>query len=930
MPELKHYGILRRSGRYKYGSGKKPYQSSIDFLGRVKELMKGKDGEKLTYTEIGKTMGMKSGELRAKITNAKNETYKYELALALRLKDKGLKDRPISERMGKPIGTIRSMLDPIRQERALMKNKAIERLKASVEKDKYIDIGPGTDRRLGITKTELNSHIYLLEQQGYKRQYIKQLQAGTGKYTTITALTKADVSYNELKENKHKIALVGVGSQDSGKPYIPQEPPKNISSARVAIRYSDDSPSGGDKDGVIELRRGVDDISLNKAHYAQVRIAVDGTHYIKGMAMYSDSLPEGVDILFNTSKTSDVSKMDVLKKQKTDNPESPFGATIRGEGELILAQRYYTGKDGKKELSALNIVNEEGNWGTWSKTLSSQMLSKQAPSLIKKQLNEGLTMKREEFEEIMMLTEPAIKQKLLLAFADDCDASAVHLEAASLPRQKSQVLLPIASMPEDQIFAPNFRNGERVVVIRYPHGGVFEIPNLVVNNKQPEAVSLLSGALDAVGIKPIVSEQLSGADFDGDTGLVIPNNEGAIKTRRMLEGLRNFKPRELYKLPGDSTMSDKTKGLEMGKISNLITDMQIKGATFDDEICFAIKHSMVVIDAQNHNLDYKQSYLDNHIAALKEKYQGSAKAGASTIISRAGAEERVDFREEGKYIYDPALGRKKRVFVDPETGKKLYEVKKEKYPIYKDLTGKRVSLKGIPYAERLDLVDAGVVKETMVRRTTKTTKMAEEENAYKLTSDGLGGTDKELPYANYANQVKAMALEARKASLTIEYTPMSVSGKRAYAKERESLIVKLGIAQDNAPLERQAQLMTDSIVTAQQKDNPGMNDDTLRKIRGRALVTARRITGAGKHRIEINDSEWNAIQAGALGKDLLKKILNNTDLDVVKQRAMPRTTKGMSASKVARAKNMLQKGETQSDVADILGVSVSTLMINMR
>ena len=57
-----------------------------------------------------------------------------------------------------------------------------------------------------------------------------------------------------------------------------------------------------DKDGVIEIRSGVDDLSLGDSHYAQVRILVDGNTYLKGMAVYSDDLPDGVDVMFNTNK----------------------------------------------------------------------------------------------------------------------------------------------------------------------------------------------------------------------------------------------------------------------------------------------------------------------------------------------------------------------------------------------------------------------------------------------------------------------------------------------------------------------------------------------------------------------------------------------------------------------------------------------------
>ncbi len=101
-----------------------------------------------------------------------------------------------------------------------------------------------------------------------------------------------------------------------------------MSSKRLAIRYAED---GGSKaDGVIYVRPGVDDVSLDGSRYSQVRIAVDGTHYIKGMAMYKYDLPDGVDLMFNTNKSDTTgNKLDALKPMKTDSPTNPFGSSIR-------------------------------------------------------------------------------------------------------------------------------------------------------------------------------------------------------------------------------------------------------------------------------------------------------------------------------------------------------------------------------------------------------------------------------------------------------------------------------------------------------------------------------------------------------------------------------------------------------------------------
>lgn len=172
----------------------------------------------------------------------------------------------------------------------------------------------------------------------------------------------------------------------------------------------------------------------------------------------------------------------------------------------------------------------------------------------------------------------------------------------------------------------HFRDGEEVVLIRYPHGGTFEIPRLKVNNKVPDAKKTLHNAQDAIGINAKVAERLSGADFDGDTVLVIPTSTAKIKTSKPLDGLKDFDPQRDYKAyPGMPEVkgSGFNKQQQMGNVSNLITDMTIKGAT-PDELARAVRHSMVIIDAEKHNLNYKQSAIDNNIAELKRNIKAEA------------------------------------------------------------------------------------------------------------------------------------------------------------------------------------------------------------------------------------------------------------------------------------------------------------------
>lgn len=875
MSELKHYGTPRHSGRYPWGSGENPYQSLSGFLSSVHELRQ----KGLTEAEIARGMGITTTQLRARISIARSEKRAADVAMAIRLKDKGYSNVAIGERMGINESSVRSLLNPTLQERAEITATTAKMLKENVDSKRYLDIGAGTENHLGISKTKLNTAIAMLQEEGYKVQYVKVEQVGVpGNFTSVKVLTPPDVTYSELYKNQHNIKTIANYSDDGGRSFLGLEPIKSIDSKRIKIIYNEDG--GADKDGVIELRRGVDELSLGDKRYAQVRIGVDGTHYLKGMAIYSDNMPDGIDILYNTNKKRGTPPEKVFKTME-DDPDNPFGSIIR--------QKHYIDSEGNRQLSALNIVGskegsgEEGAWNEWSRTISSQVLSKQPTALAKRQLDMAFDIKKEEFDEINSLTNPAVKKRLLLSFADDCDASAVHLKAAALPRQRNHVLLPVPSLKENEVYAPNYRDGEQVVLIRHPHGGKFEIPQLIVNNRHPDAKRILGNAKDAVGINPKVAERLSGADFDGDTVLVIPNSpKVGIRTSAPLKGLKNFDPKESYKgYEGMPIMKKESIGRYMGDISNLITDMSIKGAT-ESEIARAVRHSMVVIDAHKHGLNYKQSYIDNGIAALKEKYQGSARAGASTLISRASSDERI-----------PAV--KKEYKIDPKTGKKILTETGETYVDRK--TGKTVL------------------------RTTKTTKMAATDDAFTLSS----GTPMETIYATHANKLKALANQARKEYVNTGTTPYSPTAKKTYSKEVSSLDAKLNVALKNAPLERQAQILANQVVKLKQEANPGMDKDDLKKVKTQALNEARNRTGAKKQQISITDREWEAIQAGAISNNKLTKILNNTDLDQIKQLATPRTKVSLSPAKEKRALSMLNTGYTYAEIADALGIPVSTI-----
>jgi DNA-binding CsgD family transcriptional regulator len=887
MSDLKHYGMPRRSGRYPWGSGGHGLQRGASLLREYHDLRKKGQSD----ADIAKGWGMKSGELRSRVSIASAEVRAADVAEANRLYDKGYSKSEIGRQMGKNESTIRNLLDPGIQERAQQTTVVANILKDAVKRHKYVDVGLGVENHLGVSRTRLKTSLQMVLDEGYDVKYFKVTQAGTGKDTSLMVLTEGDEneqarkeSYSFISKNKHLIKMpTEYRVLESSRSNYGLEPIKSVDSKTIKIRYGEEG--GSNKDGVIELRRGVPDLDLGRSNYAQVRIGVDGTHYLKGMAMYTDSLPPGINIIYNTNKSKGTPPEKVFKEM-TKDPDNPFGAVIKMGGQR----------------GSLNIVNEQGDWMTWAQSLSSQILSKQPVALAKQQLDLDLKIRLDDFNDLAALTQPTIKQQMLYEFGEDCDAAAVHLKAAALPRQGWHAILPFPDMKPDQIYATNYNDGEQVVLIRYPHGGTFEIPTLTVNNRQPKIEKLLGRPKDAVGIHPIVAERLSGADFDGDTVLVIPvkGNGKPIKVTSALTGLQDFNPKAYYppydgmKTIDGGTWSasekktiypekgpnTKAKGRRMGDVSNLITDMTIKGAN-ESEIARAVRHSMVVIDAEKHSLNYKQSFEDNGIAALKKRYQGRTDAGAATLISRASSEERVD------HVTDYYK-------VDPDTGKKIYTPSGKTFI---DKNGK------------------------VVPRKTKTTKMAIVEDAYELSS----GTRMEDTYAAYANRLKAMGNEARKLAKSIPNIEANPTARKAYEKEVERLNHALSIALSNAPLERQAQIMADSIVKTKLMENPNMDEATKKKIKGQAIQEARLRNGASKTRIEISDREWEAIQAGALSSNALSKIINNADPDRLKELATPRNKKVMTSSKIDKARAMAKSGYTQAEIAEALGVSVSLI-----
>lgn len=950
--KLYHYGTPRHSGRYPWGSGKDPYQSGGSMLGADKYYQK----KGMTKTERAHAMGYSRTDYDRLLSNAHAEQKAAETLQWQKLRDKGWSYQAIGERYGVPTSTIISRLKKQGAVKRVSETEgAANMLKDRLEEHPYIDVSPGNETFLNISQATFAKALTKLNGDGYKIQeiYIPQV-TNPSQYTTIKVLSKDGVERSEILANKDKIAIVtDYVTNDDGRSWLGIQRPESVSSDRVMVKYAEDG--GVDKDGVIEIRRGVKDLAIGDKNYAQVRIAVDGTHYLKGMAIYSDAKdwPDGVDIVFNSNKPKGMPMISpdkdnsVLKPMKKDKETgdidwaNPFGSLIKIEGGVVVGQHNYIGDDGKEHLSAVNIVKEAGDWNNWSKTLSSQFLSKQYNATIKQQLDLSYEVKKDQFNEIMELTSPEVKAKLLTEFADECDSAAVHLKAAALPRQATKVILPVPGLKENEVYAPTYNDGEQVILVRHPHEGTFQIPTLTVNNKSKDGQTIVGkDAIDAIGIHPKAAQQLSGADFDGDTVIVIPTAGQKLKSEKILKDLDGFDPSSAYPayegMPRVGPDTGFHKQTEMGKISNLITDMTIIGAD-EHEIARAVRHSMTVIDAEKHNLDWRGSFEDNRIAELKEKYQGGANKGASTLISKASSTDWVDDRKLDKYEYVDENGKTKRYEFNPETGEKTYTNTGKTMQRFVDVeTGKKVSYAIDPETkERVWRIgkNGPIVDEDNVERVdtdepkkNKSSKMAEAKDAYELSS----GTAKEALYADYANNLKTLAKKARLATLDIGTTEYNPTAAKTYAKEVEELRAGLRIAESNAPFERQAQIRATYRVEEKLRANPEIRNDIdeVKKLRTEAITAARNEVGASRQKrlIDITDRQWEAITAGALRPTTIKKVLSSANPDKVKKLATPKnSTRTISDAQLSRMRTMSRNGATLAEIASALGISSTTV-----
>jgi hypothetical protein len=268
---LMHYGVKYRSGRYPYGSGDNPYQHADDFLARHKELK----SKGLKETDIAKEMDLSTTQLRIQLQRAKHEQRAVQAAKAQSMREDGKTLMEIADALGfKNDSSVRALLNKKTEANKNIANNVADTLEKELASKEMVNVGKGANLELGVSEGKFKEALEILKEKGYNVHPVSIPQAtNVGKQINTKVLCKGDVTHAYVYQNRENIREIGnYHSKDGGRTFTELQYPASIDSKRIKIRTKDEG--GIDKDGVVEIRRGVKDLDLGNSHYAQVRILV--------------------------------------------------------------------------------------------------------------------------------------------------------------------------------------------------------------------------------------------------------------------------------------------------------------------------------------------------------------------------------------------------------------------------------------------------------------------------------------------------------------------------------------------------------------------------------------------------------------------------------------------------------------------------------
>ena len=234
---LEHVGVSKRdgadigSGRFPLGSGDNPFQHLEGLYGEYRKLHE----KGLTDGEIGKSLGMSSGDLRGRLEYYQALKGSKNITDAVELKDKGLSNLEIAEKMGVSPSTVANYLKAsqgVREAKIISTRNA---LKDKVDKVGWVEIGKGTENWMGVKRTMLDAAATTLYDEGYELYSdLRVRQGGSGNYTNLKVLAKPGMTRGDVLADKGNIeaTMADVKSRDGGFTYDKKNFKKNRNPVR--------------------------------------------------------------------------------------------------------------------------------------------------------------------------------------------------------------------------------------------------------------------------------------------------------------------------------------------------------------------------------------------------------------------------------------------------------------------------------------------------------------------------------------------------------------------------------------------------------------------------------------------------------------------------------------------------------------------------
>ena len=221
-----------------------------------------------TETQIANELGLTTTQLRNAITYARKEEREYNREQVAGMKEAGLSNVEIGQRLGISEGTVRNYISDNKSSKATSEQQLdnIEKaLSDSLKQTGHLDVGVGVERQLGVSRTKFNAVVNQMVENGDLYIHNIQIQRlnDPTKYTIVKVLS-TEPDYLKVLKDSTNIGNLEYFSDDKALESAKRfETPQMVDLNRIKIRYQEDG--GADLDGLIEIRKGTEDLDLGNS-----------------------------------------------------------------------------------------------------------------------------------------------------------------------------------------------------------------------------------------------------------------------------------------------------------------------------------------------------------------------------------------------------------------------------------------------------------------------------------------------------------------------------------------------------------------------------------------------------------------------------------------------------------------------------------------